>query len=240
MDPSADPEAQYDVAIVGGGPAGSSAAVFCARYGLDTVIFDRGRASLKRCAFLENYLGFPAGIDVETLYGLLHEHVERAGGRIVPDQVVDVRDREEGFVVEPDEGDSVTARRVVAAARYDPDAPAPWSRPRASACSGYHTSAKSCGLGSAQPSQATATASRAVSPITAASGTTPSGIDRNGAASTSGAIAASRSPQDGIDGRLSGTTAAHVPDRPAASRPDDCSGSQTISHGMSSARRTAA
>lgn len=49
----------YDVVIVGGGPAGCSAGVFTGRYGLDTVIFDRGRSSLRRCAYLENYLGFP-------------------------------------------------------------------------------------------------------------------------------------------------------------------------------------
>ena len=58
-----------DVAVVGGGPAGSSAAVFTARYGLDTVVFDRGPSSIGRCAHLGNYLGCPAGIDVETLYG---------------------------------------------------------------------------------------------------------------------------------------------------------------------------
>lgn len=51
-------DSEFDVVIVGGGPAGCSAGVFCAREGLDTVIFDRGRSSLQRCAHLENYLGF--------------------------------------------------------------------------------------------------------------------------------------------------------------------------------------
>jgi hypothetical protein len=110
-----------DVAVVGGGPAGCSAAVFCAREGLDTVVFDRGRSSLSHCAHLENYLGFPAGIDVETLYDLLHAHAETAGGEVVPDLVesVDRADDGEGFVVAPQEGEPVTARRVIAATRYD-------------------------------------------------------------------------------------------------------------------------
>lgn len=43
--------------VVGGGPSGCAAAVFTARYGLDTVVFDRGNAALRRCASLENYLG---------------------------------------------------------------------------------------------------------------------------------------------------------------------------------------
>ena len=59
---------ECDVVVIGGGPAGCAAGIFTARYGLDTVLFDRGRSSIQRCAHLENYLGFPAGIDVETLY----------------------------------------------------------------------------------------------------------------------------------------------------------------------------
>ncbi len=111
----------HDVAIVGGGPAGCSAGVFCAREGLDTVIFDRGRSSIQRCAHLENYLGFPAGIDIETFYDLMHGHAETTGCEIVPDLVesVDRTDDEAGFRVTPQEGESVTARRVVAATRYD-------------------------------------------------------------------------------------------------------------------------
>lgn len=115
------PTFDHDVVIVGGGPAGCSAGVFTARYGLDTVVFDRGRSSIQRCAYLENYLGFPAGIDVETLYGLIHDHATQAGCEIVSDLVESVErvDDGEGFVVERQEGERVTARRVVAATRYD-------------------------------------------------------------------------------------------------------------------------
>jgi hypothetical protein len=111
----------HDVVIVGGGPVGCSAGVFCAREGLDTVVFDRGRSSLKRCAYLENYLGFPAGIDIETLYELMRDHAETAGCEIVPDLVESLErtDHEDGVHVTPQEGDPVTTRRVVAATRYD-------------------------------------------------------------------------------------------------------------------------
>ena len=61
----ADSGFDHDVVIVGGGPAGA----FTARYGLDTHIFDDGRSPIQRCTFLKNYLGFPAGIDSEPLYG---------------------------------------------------------------------------------------------------------------------------------------------------------------------------
>ncbi|QLK25966.1 FAD-dependent oxidoreductase [Natrinema zhouii] len=117
----AEPAFDHDIVVVGGGPAGCAAGVFTARCDLDTVIFDRGRSSIQRCAYLENYLGFPAGIDVETLYGLMHDHAEEAGCEIVPDLVESLEcvDDGEGFVVTPQEGEPVTARRVIAATRYD-------------------------------------------------------------------------------------------------------------------------
>jgi len=111
----------HDVAVVGGGPAGTSAAIFTARYGLDTVVFDRGRSSLARCAVLENYLGFPGGVDVGTFYDLAHDHVEWAGAGVIDDLVERVEECEdgEGFCIRPQEGEPVTAERVVAATRYD-------------------------------------------------------------------------------------------------------------------------
>jgi hypothetical protein len=119
--PDDDHDFDQDVVIVGGGPAGCSAGVFTARYGLDTVIFDCGRSSLKRCAYLENYLGFPAGIDIERLYGLMHDHAEEAGCSFVAELVetVERTDEGDGFVVTTQDGTQVTARRVVSATRYD-------------------------------------------------------------------------------------------------------------------------
>lgn len=110
---------ETDVVIVGGGPAGCSAGVFTARAGVDTVIFDRGRSSLSQCAHLENYLGFPAGIDIETFYDLMHAHAEAAGCEIVSDFVESVtRSAGAGFVVETQDGRTLQTERVVAATRY--------------------------------------------------------------------------------------------------------------------------
>jgi glycine/D-amino acid oxidase-like deaminating enzyme len=112
----------HDVVVVGGGPAGSSAAVFCARGGLDTVVFDRGNSSIRRCGYLENYLGFPAGVDISTFCDLLADHVERAGAERIADLVGSIeRDDDDGgvFRVQPQEGATITTRFVVAATKYD-------------------------------------------------------------------------------------------------------------------------
>ncbi|SNZ16281.1 Pyridine nucleotide-disulphide oxidoreductase [Natronoarchaeum philippinense] len=116
----ADIDAKREVVIVGGGPAGCGAGVFAARYGLDTVVFDRGKAALPRCAYLENYPGFPGGIDIETFRGLLHTHVEEVGGELRPELVESVeRAGSDRFVVETDEGRRVETEYVIAAAWYD-------------------------------------------------------------------------------------------------------------------------
>ncbi|SEO40722.1 Pyridine nucleotide-disulphide oxidoreductase [Halogranum amylolyticum] len=125
-DPDRDVDGDYDVVVVGGGPSGCSAAVFTGRYGLDTVVFDRGKAALERAAYVENYLGFPAGVGTDTLYDLMHDHVTEAGCAYVADLVESVEhrptgddDENRGFVVETQEGRTVTTRYVVAASWYD-------------------------------------------------------------------------------------------------------------------------
>lgn len=111
----------HDVVVVGGGPSGSAAAVFTARYGLDTVVYNRGNSALARAAFIENYPGFPGGIDPETLTDLFHDHLDAVGATRIADLVdaVDRVDDGAGFRVATAEGESVTARYVVAAAWYD-------------------------------------------------------------------------------------------------------------------------
>ena len=109
----------HDVAVVGGGPTGSSAGVFLSRYGLDTVVFDRGNAALPRAAYVENYPGFPAGIDIATLTALLHDHAESAGCSLVDDLVESVERSEEGFRISTADGRELTATYVLAAAWYD-------------------------------------------------------------------------------------------------------------------------
>jgi len=116
-----------DVVVVGGGPAGCSAGVFTARYGLDTLVFDRGSAALRRCAFVENYPGFPGGVDVPTLLDLFRDHAREAGCDRVEDTVEAVErpddggdgDGDGGFVVETQDGRRVRATYVLAAAWYD-------------------------------------------------------------------------------------------------------------------------
>lgn len=68
----------HDLAIVGGGPAGASAAVFAARAGLRTLVIDADKG-ITRKAWVNNHLGFPEGISGPDLVQLGRTHAEKAG-----------------------------------------------------------------------------------------------------------------------------------------------------------------
>lgn len=75
----------YDVAIVGGGPAGLAAAVYAASEGLRTIVIEReapgGQAG--QSAAIENYLGFPRGLSGSDLAQRAIAQVSRFGAEMV-------------------------------------------------------------------------------------------------------------------------------------------------------------
>ena len=84
----------YDLAIVGGGPAGLAAAVYGASEGLHTVIIEReapgGQAGMS--SRIENYLGFPTGLSGGDLARRAVVQARRFGVEILaPQEVVSAR-----------------------------------------------------------------------------------------------------------------------------------------------------
>src|ERR1044071_5659735 len=102
----------YDVAIVGGGPAGASAATFTARAGLQTVVIDAD-AGMTRRAMINNHLGFPEGVKGPDLVDNGKLQAARAGAEIVDGKVVGLdRRSDEGFELRTEDGKSFDARPV--------------------------------------------------------------------------------------------------------------------------------
>ncbi|TQQ79768.1 NAD(P)/FAD-dependent oxidoreductase [Halonotius terrestris] len=110
-----------DVLIVGGGPAGLSAGIFTARAGLDTTLVNDGDPILRRNAHLENYPGFPAGVNSHRLLELMGEQADRAGCDRREGRVVDLRASDDGFVAETEVGRTLAASKVVAATKNTVD-----------------------------------------------------------------------------------------------------------------------
>jgi thioredoxin reductase (NADPH) len=81
---------EYDVAIVGGGPAGLAAAVYGASEGLRTIVIEReapgGQAGTS--SRIENYLGFPSGISGDELATRALQQARRLGAEILVTRAV--------------------------------------------------------------------------------------------------------------------------------------------------------
>lgn len=79
----------YDMAIVGGGPGGYTAALYAARAGLKVVLFEKqwpgGQMALTEQ--VENYPGFPDGIDGAALGQNMRKAAERFGVKLADAEV---------------------------------------------------------------------------------------------------------------------------------------------------------
>jgi thioredoxin reductase (NADPH) len=110
--------AAYDVAIIGGGPAGLAAAVYGGSEGLKTIMIEReapgGQAGTS--SRIENYLGFPAGISGDELANRALLQAKRFGTEIlVTRNVVALKSAPSCHTIELDGGDRLEARAVVIA-----------------------------------------------------------------------------------------------------------------------------
>lgn len=110
---------RVDVVIVGGGVAGRSAGIFTARHGLETLILDAGNSLLRRNAHLENYPGFPAGVNARLLLDMMLDQAERAGCGYVETEVTRVDSADDGFVIKSAEDETWLSRYVVAATKNE-------------------------------------------------------------------------------------------------------------------------
>ncbi|HIU64940.1 MAG TPA: NAD(P)/FAD-dependent oxidoreductase [Candidatus Avacidaminococcus intestinavium] len=88
----------YDVAIIGGGPAGLSAAVTCGVRNKKMILFDSGgfSAKLKKAQSVKNYLGFPEISGTELMNQFL-EHAREYQPTIITEKVVFAATAKQGF-----------------------------------------------------------------------------------------------------------------------------------------------
>lgn len=102
----------FDLAIVGGGPAGASAAVFAGRAGLRTLVIDADKGITRR-ALLNNHLGFPDGIPGPELVELGRAHAIRAGAEWVDGSVTALSRSDDGFVLTTEDGEHAATEVIL-------------------------------------------------------------------------------------------------------------------------------
>ncbi len=85
----------YDVIVVGGGPAGLSAGIFCAERGMRVAIFESGSfggalAAIYPNKLVLNYPGFPSGIKAKELAELLVKQAHDYGVEMRRERVLEI------------------------------------------------------------------------------------------------------------------------------------------------------
>ena len=108
----------YDLAIVGGGPAGLAAAVYGASEGLHTVMIEReapgGQAGMS--SRIENYLGFPMGLSGGDLARRAVVQAQRFGVEILsPQDAVGVRTEGSYRMVKLGDGNEISCHALMIA-----------------------------------------------------------------------------------------------------------------------------
>jgi thioredoxin reductase (NADPH) len=108
----------YDLAIVGGGPAGLAAAVYGASEGLHTVMIEReapgGQAGMS--SRIENYLGFPNGLSGGDLARRAVVQAQRFGVEILsPQEAVSVRTEGSYRMIKMGDGNEISCHALMIA-----------------------------------------------------------------------------------------------------------------------------
>ena len=105
-----------DCLVIGGGPAGLTAAIYLSRYHLDIMVVDGGKSRAAWIPCTHNHAGFPDGISGKELLDRMKEQARRYGTRIEDGQVTRIeRDGESGLFCAEWGSGPVSARSVLLA-----------------------------------------------------------------------------------------------------------------------------
>lgn len=105
----------YDIAIVGAGPAGLSAALYAARYCRRALVLHDGTARAARIPLTHNAPGFDAGIAGTDLLERMTRHAKKFGAELIEARVVKITAPESQFLLADEKGAIWSARAVILA-----------------------------------------------------------------------------------------------------------------------------
>ncbi|SEC47944.1 FAD-dependent oxidoreductase [Paenibacillus sp. GP183] len=103
----------FDIAVIGAGPAGASAALFTAKAGKKTLVLDSDQSVTKR-AWIENHYG-ASEISGPDLVDIGKKQAAKFGAELVQNKAVNIVKNGDGFKIETEEGRTFEAKYVIVA-----------------------------------------------------------------------------------------------------------------------------
>ena len=106
----------YDVVIIGGGPAGYTSALYCARAGFDTLIAEKfsSGGQMTQTSQIDNYPGFDEGVDGFTLGYKMQSSAERFGAKTLQTEVLSVNLTDKIKIIQTSDG-TIKSKAVIIA-----------------------------------------------------------------------------------------------------------------------------
>ena len=105
-----------DCLVIGGGPAGLTAAIYLARFHLDILVVDAGKSRAGWIPSSHNHAGYPDGINGKELLELMRTQAQKYGAKIVQDRVTRLeRDEASGLFTATWGSGCETARTILLA-----------------------------------------------------------------------------------------------------------------------------
>jgi thioredoxin reductase (NADPH) len=80
----------YDCLVIGGGPAGLTAALYLSRYNRSAAVIDSGHGRWNTHEYNENYFGFPHGIKTKTLHNRGITQIKNFGAQFIQERVISI------------------------------------------------------------------------------------------------------------------------------------------------------
>lgn len=105
----------YDCIIIGGGPAGLTAAIYLARYRRNFLLFDAGGGRASMIPRSHNQAAFPDGVSGPQLLEAMRAHASRYGAEICDRRVTSISRRDVGFQATSEDGGCWRSRTLLLA-----------------------------------------------------------------------------------------------------------------------------
>ena len=107
---------EYEVVIIGGGPAGLTAGLYAARAKLNSLLIEKGAigGQIVNAEQVDNYPGFPEGISGSELGELMHQQATKYGLKTLIAEVTGLEPQEKQKVVKTTEGNFIAKAVIIA------------------------------------------------------------------------------------------------------------------------------